>query len=203
MFDSLIQKYNKWRLKNTNFTIFSNDCWGAEVYHYFNLAYNTPFIGLYLMAPCYIKFLKKPEYYLSKELYFTDTSKYEQVENSKKIKSKNFPTGVIDDIEIQFLHYESKEEAYQKWNRRKQRINFDNLFIKFDGNKDGANIQLIEEFDQLPYKNKICISNIKINNIQSLIYCPDWEKDGAIMFKKSIKYFNLIKWLNNKGLHKV
>ncbi|NVO85925.1 DUF1919 domain-containing protein [Hymenobacter terrestris] len=46
------------RLINRNFTLFSNDCWGAEVYKYFNLPYNTPFVGLMVMAPCYVQFLQ-------------------------------------------------------------------------------------------------------------------------------------------------
>jgi uncharacterized protein (DUF1919 family) len=200
MLKSICQRYNKWKLKNNNFTVFSNDCWGAEVYQYYDLAYNTPFIGLYLMAECYLKFLKRPEYYLSLDLQFTEKSKYEQVEQTRISREKYFPTGVLEDVEIQFLHYESEAEAIEKWNRRKQRINFNSLFIKFDGSKDGATDEIISEFDQLHFKNKICLSNRKIENIKSLVYCPNWEKDGAVMFKKSIKYFNLPKWLNDKGL---
>lgn len=40
--------------------------------------------------------------------------------------------GKLDDIEVVFLHYKSEEEAYQKWNRRKKRINYNNLIFKFN-----------------------------------------------------------------------
>jgi uncharacterized protein (DUF1919 family) len=197
---SLLQRYNKWRLKNNNFTVFSNDCWGAEVYHYYDLAYNTPFIGLYLMAPCYIKFLMDPQYYFSQKLEFSYHSKYESVENLRSKREENFPTACIQDIEIQFLHYKDEKEALEKWNRRKERINYNNLFVKFDGSKDESNDELIRIFDNLPYKNKICICNRKIENIKSLVYCHDWQKDGSLMFAQSIKYFRLTDWLNGKGL---
>jgi len=197
---SIFQRYNKWKLKDNSFTIFSNDCWGAEVYHYYDLAYNTPFVGLYLMAPCYMKFLKDPESYLSMEFKFSKHSRYEQVERSRKIREKDFPTGILGDIEIQFLHYDDENEATEKWNRRKQRVNLDNLFVKFDAGKDGATDEIAIEFDNLAYKNKICLSDRKIDNVQSLVYCPDWEKDGAVMFKKSMKYFSISKWMSGRGL---
>ena len=40
------------------------------------------------------------------------------------------PIGVLDDIEVIFLHYSSFEEAVMAWNRRKQRICIDNLYVK-------------------------------------------------------------------------
>jgi len=197
---TLIQRYNRWKLKNNKFTIFANDCWGSEAYHYFDLAYNTPLVGLYFMAPCYIKFLKDPKFYLSQDPIFTYHSKYSSVEDLRKRREDCFPTAQIADIEIQFLHYKDEKEALEKWTRRKERIYFNNLFVKFDGSKDEADDEIIRTFDNLPYKNKICISNRHIDNIKSLVYCPSWQKDGALMFAQSIKYFNLTDWLNGKGL---
>ena len=63
--------YSLTRNKNKSFTIISNDCWGAEVYIDTNTQYLTPFVGLMLMAPCYIKLLQNLEIIKSKQLTFT------------------------------------------------------------------------------------------------------------------------------------
>jgi uncharacterized protein (DUF1919 family) len=186
---------NKKRLKNNSFCIISNDCWGGELYGYFDVQYNTPFIGLYLMAPCYIKLLQNFEDYMQLDLNFIEKSKYEDV-NAYKL-NKQFPTATLGDIEIQFLHYKSNEEAQEKWIRRKERMNLDRLFFKFDGQKDLADLALMKEFDKLPFKNKICISQTKTTEVKSNIYCPNWEQDGAKMFTKSIQFFSITKWLNS------
>lgn len=100
------------RVRNKNFTIISNNCWGATIYQELNLHYLTPFVGLYLNAPCYIKLLKKLAYYLKLPLTFTETSRYE-IYNEKKRKGEwSYPVGLLDgDIEIHFFHYNSQEEA--------------------------------------------------------------------------------------------
>jgi len=51
------------QLKNRNFTIVSNNCWGGEVYRGFGLPYQTPFVGLFLFPACYIKLLKNLKNY--------------------------------------------------------------------------------------------------------------------------------------------
>lgn len=62
----------KSKLTNKDFTIISNNCWGAFVYQKFNLQYNTPFVGLFLFAPDYIKLLKNFENMINNKLTFID-----------------------------------------------------------------------------------------------------------------------------------
>lgn len=64
-FDDLIIKKVKWlskvrrsKIKNKDFTIISNNCWGGYVYRYYGLEYNSPTIGGYFFSEDYIKFLK-------------------------------------------------------------------------------------------------------------------------------------------------
>ena len=84
----------------------------------------SPTIGLYFYAEDYVKFCSKLEYYLEQELKFIDASESSHTEDVKK---KKCPIGKLDDIEIVFLHYKSEEEAFQKWERRKERINMKNI----------------------------------------------------------------------------
>jgi uncharacterized protein (DUF1919 family) len=55
-------------LKDKNFVIISDNCWGGEVYQWFKRPYNSPFIGLFLNGPCYIKLLSNFDYYMNQEL---------------------------------------------------------------------------------------------------------------------------------------
>lgn len=48
-----------------------------------------------------------------------------------KKKQHHVPTGLPDDVEIIFLHYPTFEEAKEKWNRRVERTNWDNIHKEF------------------------------------------------------------------------
>jgi uncharacterized protein (DUF1919 family) len=45
--DKLYCKVARIRLKNQDFTIISNDCWGGGVYEDLQLQYTTPMVGLF------------------------------------------------------------------------------------------------------------------------------------------------------------
>ena len=82
---------------------------------------------MYFFANDYIKFISNLKYYLSLDLRFIN---YEMSAHKETIVQKGQtekPIGILGDIEIVFLHYKSAEEAMEKWNRRKQRIHWDNL----------------------------------------------------------------------------
>jgi hypothetical protein len=56
-------------------------------------------------------------------------------------------------VEIAFLHYHSKKEALRAWNSRKQRINWDNVFVICCD--EGLTYEDMKEYDALPYEHKI------------------------------------------------
>lgn len=66
------------RLKNKNFTIICDNCWAGKVYQELGLPYQTPFVGMFVFSPDYIKMLKNLKYYLSGNipLKFVKESKY-------------------------------------------------------------------------------------------------------------------------------
>lgn len=185
-------------LKNNSFTVISDDCWGAEVYRNFNLTYRTPFVGLFVMAPCFIKMLHNLEFYISSELTFTKESKYEDRNTDRKNKGKFYPIGLLNnEVEIHFLHYDSEKSAEESWTRRCNRINWQNLFIKFDSGKNQSTYDLLKEYDSLPFKNKICLSKEEFPEIKCSIFLKDWQIDGAKMYLISLGSVNVISWLNN------
>lgn len=193
---NIVKYINQKRLKNRNFTIISNDCWGGVLYKELNLEYTSPFIGLMLMAPCYIKMLKRLDFYLEIPLEFKEKSIYSKLNLLRETEQRFYPIGMLKDIEIHFFHYQNKEEVIDKWERRKERINWDNLFIKFAADKDECTVKEMEEFTKLDYPRKLCLTN---HNYEKLNDNFVWLKegyDGGAMYKKTLKYFDVIDWLN-------
>jgi len=188
----------KARLKNKNFTIICNNCWAGSVYEDLGLPYNTPTVGLFFYAPCYIKFLKNLEYYLKTPLMFKNISFY-SLANERR-KKKKYPIGVLDDIEIHFLHYASNEEALEKWNRRKQRVNLKNLYVAFS-DVDLCTVNEMQEFDIMHFPHKVFFSAKNYEGINSLVWLKSYvqnEHVGDLVHNpwSYRKYFDVVRWLN-------
>lgn len=106
-------------LRNKDFTIISNNCWGGMIYDSYCLQKQSPTVGLFFIADDYIKFISDIKRYVNTELKFIypESSKWRcKVCEDKRYGS--YPVGILDDIEIFFLHYHNEQEAYEKWNRR-------------------------------------------------------------------------------------
>ena len=179
------------QLKNKNFTIISNNCWGGNVCRDFNIKHQSPFVGLFIYSPEYIKLVKNLEYYMRQELIFVETSKHEGINETRK--TQYFPIGLIGDVELQMNHYKSEEEAREKWNRRKKRINWENLYFKINENFD-CTTEILEEFDKLPYKNKIIFSRNDYKTLENGVFLKKFDlKNEMYLYRK---YFDIVKWLN-------
>ena len=125
-----VGRINNLRVKNKNITIISNNCWGGIFYRNNNLEYLSPTLGLFFMADDYIKFIYNIKYYINCDIKFIDIEHSNYKTYLQKLNYHS-PIGKLDDIEIMFLHYDSEEDAKEKWDRRKKRINWDNIIYKF------------------------------------------------------------------------
>lgn len=164
-----LSKIRRRKINCTDFTIISNNCWGGTIYESYNLVKKTPTVGLFFMADDYIRFVKNFDEYIATELKFisANDSKWKK----ELSENKNFgvyPIGILNDIEIHFLHYHSEKEAMEKWKRRCQRINKEKILFKFN-DQNGCTEKHIREFDSLPYKNKICFSVKKYPSYSSVV----------------------------------
>ena len=165
-------------LNNKDFTIISNNCWGGFVYKKFNLKYNTPFIGLFLFAPDYINLLKDFKNIIYNELVFinAEESRYKDT-LLERGKFNKYPIGKLDDkVEIHFLHYDSQEDAKNKWTSRVKRINMNNLLIKFC-DRDLCSEELILEFEKLEFKNKLCFAAKEYKNTSVITFKEFYGKE--------------------------
>ncbi len=195
MFRKKVNLKNRSRLNiNGDISVFSSNCYGAIMLHDLNLKFNSPFVNLWMKPKDYIKFLKNPKYYLGKKMSFITE------------ENINYPIGKIDDIKIYFMHYKSENEAEQKWDERKKRINFDNLFVLFT-DRDGCTYDDLKEFDELPYKNKIVFTHAFYPEIKSCFYIKGFENKESVghcyKFKnlfsgyRIFDQFDYVRWFNN------
>jgi uncharacterized protein (DUF1919 family) len=178
------------RLKKKNFVIISNNCWGGDVYESLGIKYNTPFVGLFIYAPCYIMLLKNFNEIVHKEVKFIPKSKYKE-----KIE---YPIGLLDDnIEIHFLHYKSIDEAKSKWDRRIKRLklntDLDNYYFKYD-DTDLGNNEILNDFHNLPYKNKISFTRYSCGFKNNFFI--DTSKT-MVLLATTTKIVDVVYWINN------
>lgn len=133
-------------------TIFSPNCWGGVTYNSLGLEFKSPLINMYMSHNDYIKFLSKPLHYINSTVVFYKNT------YSAPLK-QNYPIGKCDDILLHFNHYNSFDEALSCWNRRKSRIDWNNLFVMYyDDNKERLDI-----FNNLSFDNKICFVPYETN----------------------------------------
>jgi len=182
------------RLKNSRLTILSSFCWGGICYNHLGLEFLSPTINMFFSEKEFNIFLKKIEFYLSQPL--------EYVGDEYEINLKrNYPVGRLADVKLYFNHYVDFEQAKIDWERRKQRMNMDNLLIIHMAQKK----ETVEEFDALPYKNKLIFVPFECE-LQSAFNLPyEKERDGMYFGMKCNKiandqlpYFDLIKFLNHE-----
>lgn len=157
----LLANFRNKKLKNKKFTIISNNCWAGMIYESYNLQKQTPTIGSFFMAEDYIKFLSNLKEYIQCDLKFISPkdSKWKNCELLKNDENfGNYPIGVLEyegkRIEIFFVHYKNEKEAKLKWERRCQRIEWNNLIIKFN-DQNGCNYKNLKDFLELQYENKL------------------------------------------------
>lgn len=185
----LVQK--RLRLKNRDFSLISNNCNGGILCHELKVRFNTPIVNLYMSANDFIQFLEKMPYYLE-----VDVTEYSS--------GRKYPEGKLGDLILEFVHYESFTAAKIKWDERKKRINWQNLFVMMT-EQDGATEDTVKRFDALPYKNKVIFTQKKYDQYNSAFYIENRGNAGKVasLFeflpysaKRGYDAFDYIAWFN-------
>ena len=187
-----INSKNQSKLKNKDFSLIASNCNGALILHDLELRFNSPFVNLWIKPKDYIRMLSNLKQYMNTDLEFV------------KEEGIDYPVGKLIDAIIYFQHYNSEEEAKEIWNKRKTRINYDNLFVMFT-ERDGCTYEDLKAFDELPYK-KIVFTHKEYPQIQSSYYITGFENQNEVGFlydympdkigKKYYDQFDYVSWFN-------
>lgn len=174
-------------------TIFSCNCWGGLMYHRLGLPFISPFINLFVKDKEFLRFLHAPRFYMNQTLEwgYMDYDKY---------LNKEYPVGICGDIEIHFNHYENYNDAKTNWEKRRERIRWDRIFVMMYTEDESVALH----FSQLPYEQKVCFVPFKseIQGICSIPYSnmkdiPFFEIVNGIASGK-YHYFDILSILSGK-----
>ncbi len=162
----LFKKKRIKRLDNSDFSIIASNCVRTIMYHDLGVPFLSPTINLSIGMDDFIRFARNPRPYLEEEIV--------------EIKDGNdCPAGMAGDIRINFVHYDTFEEGVRKWQERKKRINWDNLFV-IGMERDGCTYDTIQCFDELPYENKIILTHVRYQEFSSAYYIGGFEENGEL-----------------------
>lgn len=198
--DKVLSSYRKSLIAEgrENFTIISNTCWAGHVYRYFGLPYNSPTIGCGFFADDYIRFLSDLKGYLNTKMVMfpVEESRHYETILTQPLKFQKCPYGRLGDVEVRFAHYKTPEEALYHWEKRKERVNFNHLIIKFSEHLECTKDHIMA-FDSLPFHDKI-VFTAHDYNISSQILFKEFlslgdVKDDTLHFNK---YINLVDMVN-------
>lgn len=188
-----ITKKMRKELIKKDISVFCNNCTAALILHELGMKFNSPCVNLYINEADYIKFISDLKHYQSCKLKF--------------IKSEfDYPVAKLDDVTIYFMHYENEQEAEAKWIQRFERVKYDNLYFMLHQRK-GCTDEIIKQFDELPYKNKVSFTCKPYPQYNSNFYIPNCEIDGYLdhLFsykgkftgKKFYDDFDYVNWFNS------
>ncbi len=192
-------------LRNRDFSILANNCWGGIVSRDRRLPYNSPTCGTYFFSKEYLRFLSDPHRYLELELEEVPMreSRYAK-EIFEKEGREDVTVGRMDDVEVVLLHYPTFAEAKEKWDRRKDRIRWDNLLVKYS-DQNGFEPEDFETFRHLEFRNKLFLTVNPDFRGDFIRLIPDrWHEGYAVDdIKSSFRILNVNEVLNNmkRGNH--
>ena len=195
--DRIISTYFRKKLTNKDFTILCPNCIGGVVYHRLGCRFLSPTINMWLVAPDFVRFLLHLDAYLALPLVFVD---------SVPCPVAVLGGGELPEIRLNFNHAKSEDEARDAWERRKNRIRKDNLYIMMYM-LDGVTEEEVHALDDYPCQNKVIFTHRKDVGIDWAYYIePNMrakypynylDKDffGIRRFEKK---FDFVAFLNQK-----
>ncbi len=136
------------RLKNPAPTVFADTCIGGVIYHNLGLKFTSPTINMWISKSDFLTFLYDLRGFLSVDMTEVTDS------------GCSYPVGELSyggkTVRLYGNHYKTFAELRQKWNERKERVDYDNVFVIM------LNAEItreeIERFEALPYENKLMIT---------------------------------------------
>lgn len=190
--NSFYEKDVQNRLKNKDFTILCSNCIGGVIYHRLGQQFQSPTVNLWLHQRDFLKLAENLSDYIKEELIFVE-SEYDH------------PVAQLKDILIYFNHSRSEDEARNDWNRRKERINYENLFlIMYD--REALTEKDFQRFEAIPCKGRVILSDRERPDFDCVVTIKPSRRPMGQQFldrdwfglRTFEKQFDNVKWLNQE-----
>lgn len=178
------------KLKNDNFSILCSTCMGGIIYHRLGKQFLSPTINMWFRQKDFLKFIENLSEYLTEDLVFMETE-------------YSYPVARLKDITLYFNHSKTEKEARVNWERRKKRINYDNLFIIMYDRGDVTESD-IRRLENVNCKGKVVFSDKEYCDIEYVVtIVPNDRINGEAYLDKDWlgkrtfeKKWDFVKWLN-------
>lgn len=196
------------RLRNRDFSIISQNCLGGVVYHMLGLPFTSPTINMFIEDESFVKLVSNLRHYINIEPEPLADPYIDPIDRTVK-----YPKIRIDDIEICCIHFKNCAEAIDAWNRRKNRINFENIFVIANSWNLHGNKVLIRQILNTGYRT-ICFAFGNLGDINCIQLKEDfWELDVRGIIRPNITdykpssykryfedYIDIVNWINGDSI---
>ena len=145
-------------------TLVSNTCWAGFAYSSLNMECTSPFRNLWIPNADYFRLISDLRRYI--DSYEPVFDRWDVDENS----GLRYPVLLLGDVSLHSNHSTDAGQCIDDWNRRKQRINWDNVIVEFYS--DNAEAREAFSVMKLPYR-KILFSTEKDDCCGSLLAVLD------------------------------
>ncbi|MEY8316179.1 DUF1919 domain-containing protein [Oscillospiraceae bacterium 50-58] len=144
--------YNCWRGSrlHSHPTVISRNCVGGVLFHDLGLKFLSPTINMTMSGEDFILLCQHLEDFLAVEM--------EEVADH----AEDYPVGRLNteygSITLDLVHYDTFQSAAESWERRKKRVDLNNIRIIFHI-EPPVSPKLVEQFERLPYAHKVLLSS--------------------------------------------
>ncbi|MCD8000822.1 MAG: DUF1919 domain-containing protein [Clostridiales bacterium] len=171
---------NYMRLKESQCSILSNFCLGGIVSDQLGLPFLSPTVNMVCLGDHFFSFVRNCRKFLEADMKVYDNDIY--IPGTRGTESF-MGKGIIDrEIVWYFRHSNNPKADVECWNRRKTRVNFDNLAVMMVlFTKEEA-----ELFEKLPVRKKLGLF-FEETGYDDIIYIPGWE-DIRIRYEHEFRW---------------
>lgn len=118
-----------------------------------------------------------------------------------------YPIACLGDIKLNLVHYKDINEAQEKWDERKKRINTSNMYFIFS-DRNGFTEENARRFEEFPSEHKVLFTKSKelAEKYKSCYYVKGYEDKKCVgnmldfnpklWLRRNYDQFDLITWLN-------
>lgn len=184
----------KWQSKLTNkdFTLITQNCIGGVIYDDLGMQFSSPTINMFIEDDNFVKLVENLEHYMSIKPKKVTDCYVDPIDNNIK-----YPIIKIDDIKINCLHSKDCKQAIEDWERRRKRINLDNVIVIANSWNLHENKKLIERIGRIKYKK--VIFTYKDYNKK---YCIPLKGDFWKVDERGIVRPNLTDYMPNNSIYR-
>lgn len=186
-------------LVNTNASFLTPNCIGGILFHDLGLKFMSPTVNLMMTQRDFLLFVLHLDDYLNGTFHFFEHEEYTCP------CAKLSPMNGEQEITVHFTHYHSQEEALQKWEERKHRIDKNNLFILIE-ERDGISKEELSLLSNLRVKGIVAFSCNEYPDLPYTVCLSKYTQAGEVgnILQQSHltgkreyeKFFDFVKWFN-------